>query len=306
MEVDTRDLRYFLAISEELNISRAAKRLFISQPLLSQRLARLEEQLGTRLVRRVRTGVALTAAGMALVPFAERVTDDWRKTLALISAHAAQEEDTVVLGLSVPTPSTLVIESSEGLRGADENARLVTRRPPWSDPTGGLADGTVDIALIRLPMGQPSGLTSRVVARTPVVALLPRSHHLAPRGSLRFADIEDEPILTPPQVSGPPYDVAVGQTLRIRVPRTVVAVNSWAELIDAVYAGNGIALVPAYAVGESLVAMTILPVADVPAVETALAWRVSGNRDIVRTAIPIIRQAAERSLELSPWHKDPA
>jgi DNA-binding transcriptional LysR family regulator len=77
MDVHGRDLRYFVAVAEELHFTRAAQRLYLSQPALSKQVRMLEQQLGAELFERGRRGVALTPAGTALLPHARRVLAEW-------------------------------------------------------------------------------------------------------------------------------------------------------------------------------------------------------------------------------------
>jgi len=100
VDVHGRDLRYFLAVAEELHFTRAAERLFISQPALSKQVRALEGQLGTPLFVRDRQGVSLTAAGTALVPYARRVLGAWDEAWAAVEEAKAAQRGTLVVGMS--------------------------------------------------------------------------------------------------------------------------------------------------------------------------------------------------------------
>ena len=90
-DVHVRDLRYFLAVAEELHFTRAAERLYVSQPALSKQIRALERQLGVELLRRDPRGVLLTEAGQALLPHARQVLAAWAAAAVAIAASAASQ-----------------------------------------------------------------------------------------------------------------------------------------------------------------------------------------------------------------------
>ncbi|OSP42309.1 LysR family transcriptional regulator, partial [Streptomyces sp. 13-12-16] len=97
-DVHLRDLRYFLAVAEELHFTRAAERVYVSQPALSKQIRALERQLGVELFRRDRRGVALTAAGTALLPHARRVLEGWEEAATAVERARAARRSTLVVG----------------------------------------------------------------------------------------------------------------------------------------------------------------------------------------------------------------
>lgn len=94
------DLRYFLAVAEELHFTRAAERLYVSQPALSKQIRSLERQLGVELFRRDRHGVTLTGAGEALLPHSRRVLADWAEGASAVAAARSAQRSTLVVGMS--------------------------------------------------------------------------------------------------------------------------------------------------------------------------------------------------------------
>ncbi|WP_031110108.1 LysR family transcriptional regulator, partial [Streptomyces sp. NRRL S-146] len=94
MDVHLRELRYFVAVAEELHFTRAAERLYVSQPALSKQIRALERQVGVELFRRDRHGVALTDAGTALLPHARGVLDAWEEGAAAVDAAKSAQRST--------------------------------------------------------------------------------------------------------------------------------------------------------------------------------------------------------------------
>ncbi|MGI5205024.1 LysR family transcriptional regulator [Spirillospora sp. CA-108201] len=122
MDAHLRDLRYFVAVAEELSFTRAAERLFVSQPALSKQIRQLEEQLRVRLLDRDRRGVALTAAGRALLASAGETLRAWDEAQRAVSDAAAAEASLPTVGMSTSVGRGLL---------ADMRARFAERRPAW-------------------------------------------------------------------------------------------------------------------------------------------------------------------------------
>ena len=99
MDVHLRDLRYFTAVAEELHFRKAAERLFVSQPVLSRQIARLEQDLKARLFIRDRRSVQLTSAGEALLHRARHLLEDWDAATKEVTTLARKEQSVLVIGL---------------------------------------------------------------------------------------------------------------------------------------------------------------------------------------------------------------
>ena len=152
-DVHVRDLRYFVAVAEELHFTRAAERLYVSQPALSKQIRALERQLGAELFRRDRQGVALTAAGAALLPYAERVLAVWAEGAAALAEVTAAGRSTLVVGMSTsPGRGGLLPAIRSRFTATRPEANVRLRQVSWDDPTAGLADGDADVAFVWLPL----------------------------------------------------------------------------------------------------------------------------------------------------------
>ncbi|WP_153450225.1 LysR family transcriptional regulator [Streptomyces smaragdinus] len=192
-ELEVRELRYFVAVAEELNFSRAAQRLGMAQPPLSKAIARMESRLGVRLLERTTRQVRLTAAGQVLLEQARVAVD---------AVHAAGRRASRA---GRPTPR-LVVAVKPGGDGGLLREILVAYRgrgsqlPPPEVVVGGsgepvamLRDGRADVALLRSPF-DGRGLDSETLMVEPRLAVLPAAHRLAGRRQLRLTDLEGESI----------------------------------------------------------------------------------------------------------------
>ncbi|MFF4339393.1 LysR family transcriptional regulator [Kitasatospora sp. NPDC001540] len=192
-ELEVRELRYFVAVAEELNFSRAAQRLQMAQPPLSKAIAQLESRLGVRLLERTTRQVRLTAAGQVLLDEARLVVD---------AVHAAARR---TRRAGRPTPRLVVAVKPGGDAGLLGEVLAAYREagpqlPPPEVVVGGsgepiamLRDGRADVALLRSPF-DGRGLDSQPLVVEPRLAVLPAAHRLAGRRRLRSADLAGEPV----------------------------------------------------------------------------------------------------------------
>ncbi|MFH8621807.1 LysR family transcriptional regulator [Streptomyces vietnamensis] len=192
-ELEVRELRYFIAVAEELNFSRAAQRLGMAQPPLSKAIAQTESRLGVRLLERTTRQVRLTDAGQVLLDQAR---------IAVDAVHAAARR---ARRAGQPTPQLVVAVKPGGDAGLLREILAAYREtgshlPPPEVVVGGsgepiamLRDGRADVALLRSPFdGQ--GLDSQTLVVEPRLAVLPAAHRLAGRRRLRLTDLKGEPI----------------------------------------------------------------------------------------------------------------
>jgi DNA-binding transcriptional LysR family regulator len=270
MDAHTRDLRYFLAVAEQQSFTRAAERLFISQPALSKQIRALERQLRTPLFERDPRGVRLTRAGSELVPHARTVIGGWE---AAESALARSARCTLVLGMHTSPGRGLLPEVRARLAAHCPDVRLELRQVGWGDRTAGLADGGTDAAFVWLPLPRPPYAWVSI-AREPRLVALPSDHPLAERDTVVLGDLLDEPFLALPAGAGPLRDFWLATEERGGHPINVAAeISDAEETYEAVSTGIGICLLAAGNVpifDRGGVAMR--PVTDVSPSELVLAW----------------------------------
>ena len=176
MDVDTRLLRYFAGVAAEGSLSRAAERLFVSQPALTKQIKQLEGQLGAQLFTRSRAGMTLTAAGQALTGRIPGMLAGWDQVLRETRAAASRAARVLRVGFmsSAANEATQQIIAAFGRRRA--GWRVDLQQAAWSDPTAGLADGDVDAALLRLPFPGQEDMRIEVLLTEPRWVALPVTH----------------------------------------------------------------------------------------------------------------------------------
>ncbi|MER5596123.1 LysR family transcriptional regulator [Streptomyces sp. NPDC002265] len=299
MDVHGRDLRYFVTVAEELNFTRAAERLFVSQPALSKQIRMLEKQLGAGLFSRDRRSVRLTATGEALLPHARELLIAWQAAEAAVEDAKAAERHTLVIGMSTSPGRGLLPALRTRLVSLYPDVRPVLRQVNWADPSAGLADGSSDVAFVWLPLPDGERYRYAIVAREPRVVALPYGHPLAARaaadheGAVDFADLLDEPFLALPPEAGPLRDYWLALDSRgDRAPRLGGVVASAEETHEAVANGQGVALLAAgnasLVVRDEVIAV---PVRGISPSRLAVAAR----RDDQRPTVLAYLAAAEKA-----------
>ncbi|RSS54136.1 LysR family transcriptional regulator [Streptomyces sp. WAC01280] len=284
-DVHGRDLRYFLAVAEELHFTRAAEKLYVSQPALSKQIRALERQLGAPLFDRGRQGVALTPVGTALLPHARAALAAWEEGREAVR-HAREAADgTLVVGMSTsPGRGGLLPAIRSRFTEAHPEARLKLRQVAWEDPTAGLADGSSDVAFVWLPLAGADRFRWVVVAAEPRLVALPATHPLAARESLDFAELLDEPFLALPDTSPELRDHWLASDCRDGRPPVIGAeIGGVDETYEALVGGLGVCLVAAG--NEPLLAregVAVRPVHGLTPSHLVLAWRADDTRPLVR------------------------
>jgi DNA-binding transcriptional LysR family regulator len=191
--IDLRQLRYFLAVSEELNFGRAALRLHISQPPLSRQIRQLEDQLGVELFLRGKSGVALTEAGAAFLPEVRRMLVQAEKAVAVARAARGAEGGKFVVGYTTVFDRSAIPDVADRLRQRFPNWRIVTRGKHSISLVRDVKNGTMDAAFIGLHT-ETQGLTVETILEEPLVLALPAKHQLAQKRRLGFDDLREEPM----------------------------------------------------------------------------------------------------------------
>jgi len=286
--VDTRQAEYAIAVAEELNFTRAARRVHAVQSTVSAGVRALERELGADLFERDARAVRLTPAGEAALPALRELVEAAAR--ARQSADPAGElRGELRVGIFPNLPYLDLPAIVGAYRRAHPLVDLQLRTS--SSGSAGLADdvrhGRLDLALFGLPATSVPGLRVRRITTSPFVAVLPAGHPLAGRPRLYLADLADEPFVDTPEGFGNrvTLDAALAARGILRsVPTEVAEIGAIALFIAA---GMGVAALPE---------MTVPPTTG--AVVVPLADRVDWELNVVTRPAP--RSAVEAFLDLFP------
>jgi DNA-binding transcriptional LysR family regulator len=295
MDVHLRNLRYFVAVAEELHFSRAAERLHVSQPALSKQIRQLERQLRVPLFRRDRRRVELTPAGDALLPEARRLLAGWDAAVA----RATEEGKVLRVGFQTSVAGGLYQAVVARYAELHPDWRLELRSHSWTDTTAGLLDRSADVAFLWLPTGAEDTIAVQPLRSERRFVALPAGHRLAGRKALQMADLIDEPFVAMPQEAGPLRDYWLALDERRGRPARIGAEAATPdETFEAVATGLGIHLL---AEGNAAVyarpGIVCRPVIDLEPCRLAVAWRRDDRRDAVRELVRVAAGAAEAELQ---------
>jgi DNA-binding transcriptional LysR family regulator len=245
-EIEFRHLRYFVAVSETLHFGKAAQKLGMAQPPLSQQIRDLERNLGHALFDRTTRGVRLTRVGQF---FLERA----RNTLAKIGedVHTARrlgtgQEGVLTIGFSGSTMFTALPKVIRLYRSLHASVELRLRELVTAEQLASLVDGSLDLGFLRDGEAR-EGLAMETMLREPFVAVLPARHKLRAKAAISPRELKDEPfVLFARKMGNLAYDrtVACCQADGFR-PNFVQDAPQWPTVLRLVAAGLGVSLAPA-------------------------------------------------------------
>lgn len=279
--METRELRYYVAVAEELHFGRAAERLGIAQPPLSRAIRQLERRLGVTLLDRTSRSVTMTEAGEALLHEGRAVLDavEAAERRTRRAAHATTGAPGVVLATKAGASTELLAKLLDAYAAEPDAVPVEVLLSGIGEQSRVLRDGRADVALLHLPFDDVAGFDVEELRTEGQVALLPAGHPLTARPHLLLADLSDIPGLPLPRWPGPDGSYADGPG-----PQA----HDHAQLVQLIALGRACAVVPES--GRVLVRgdVAVVPVLDAPAVTTVIAWpphsRSRGVAGLVRTA----------------------
>ena len=246
--MELRHLRYFVAVAEELHFTRAALRLNIAQPPLSQQIRALEAELGVQLFVRTRRSVALTDAGQALLVRGRELLAVTRALPQELQRVARGETGLLRIGFSSTLPLTKVLRDVVAdHRRTHPDVALNLREMHSQLQFDSLRRGELDVGLVRYNERAPEGIRLRLLRRDPLRLVVPAGHRFARRKSVSIADCRDEAFI------GFPGDAGTGTGPLLKrlaaqagfEPRIAQEAREATTQIGLVAAGLGIAVLPA-------------------------------------------------------------
>jgi DNA-binding transcriptional LysR family regulator len=205
-----RRLRYFLAVAQERNFTRAAERLHVAQPALSRQVRLLEQELGVQLLERTTHSFALTEAGRFLLergPGLLAASDElWRS----VRSFAAGEHGSVIVAYGASAGYETAPQLLDAVAAHLPEVAITTAVRPTSEIVVAVAEGSVDLGILRCPP-QVIGLETRLIRRERQGVLLARDDGLAERATIEVAQIADRDLLLHPREANPGhYDAVLG------------------------------------------------------------------------------------------------
>ncbi|MDY0811853.1 LysR family transcriptional regulator [Kitasatospora purpeofusca] len=292
-ELPLPQLHAFTVLAEELHFGRAAARLGIAQPPLSQQIARLEAKVGHPLFVRAPGRVALSPAGRELLPSAQRALAGLADGLAAARAVGSGRAGRLRIGFSASLALTVLPGLLRTFRERFPDVELDIREMTTAPQLAALHEDAVDIGLLREPppAGEEGALGFRTVLTEPFVAVLPSDHPLAARRTVGVGALAEEPFVLLPRAVGPRlYDRITEVCGSVGfAPRIVQHAVEWQTVCALVGAGLGVSLAPASIRRIRLRGVAFRPVEPGTArTRVAVAWRRDDPNPLVARLLEVV------------------
>ncbi len=247
IDVELRHLRYFLAVAEERNFTRAAKRLHIAQPPLTQQIKALEQELGVELFDRSGYRVELTEAGRLFATEVSRILGDVRRAVLLAQRAARGLKGEVRVGFTESASfNPLVMSTFQSFRAHYPEVELALEEHKSTELSIALADGRIDAAFVRPPVSAGEGLTLHLLESEEMVVAVPANHPLAAQTNVELRALENETFILYPRAVRPGLADAVIEACESAgfTPRIGQLAPQLSSTINLVAASLGISVVP--------------------------------------------------------------
>jgi DNA-binding transcriptional LysR family regulator len=294
--MELRHLRYFVAVAEEENVTRAAARLHVSQPPLTRQIHDLEEELGVALFERKGKSIRLTEAGRVFLNEARAALLRVDEAVGAVRAAAREQNGELRLGYA-PSPTVEVLPLLlRAFQKQCPNVRVALHDHSSPEMLAGLREGRLHAALMMQPSKQAArGVTFELLRKYPVGILVPPAHPLARRRAVAMDDAFAEPFVVFSRKEYPDYHEFVARIAGQRMRRLRIAeeCDSGPSLMAAVASGKGIAIsasIVVLAAGARLRFVPLIP-APAPAV-VGLAYRAAALTPPIQSLLGTARSLA--------------
>jgi DNA-binding transcriptional LysR family regulator len=293
--MELRHLRYFVAVAEELNFRRAAERLHLSAPTLSQQIKDLEDLLGVRLMERDTTSVRLTGPGEIFLEGAKRLIEESHRLIAVTREAAAGRRGTLRIGNAGPLSHGFMPACLQALGKRFPEVDVVLVEIDLNEQAAAIAAGTIQIGFtLRGDERTLEGLQHHLVVHAPLHVVLGKTHPLARQKRIALADLVKERLLA---IGGSKVSshaellahVFAKQGLKIAAPRTV---NGYEAFLAMVASGQGISLLqkmPSLAALEGLTTRPLKESGPDLMLEARAIWRAGEVPPLVANFVEVLR-----------------
>lgn len=289
-----RHLWLFLAVAEEQHFGRAARRLGMSQPPLTEQIQVLEQALKAKLFERSRRGAQLTPFGQAILPAVRKFAEQMEQLELAVKEAATGQTGVLTIGAISSAMVELLPRFLEKLRGLHPRMTISVREIDSAEAVPALTSGEVDLAFARLQGELGAAITTMTLANDRLVVALPASHRLARSARVRLGALADEEFVMFARRVSPVYFDSIIAVCRQHgfSPRILHDVRSVVAQIAFVGCGQGIALVPSGLkrfAPENVVFKALTEKVEV--VTMAAAWREDRTNPSLAAALEVLHRA---------------
>lgn len=293
--MDLRRLRYFIAVAEELNFTKAAARLHMAQPPLSRQIRDLEEELGVTLLNRTHHHIELSDAGRVFLEKARQVL--LAADSAIVEAQRAQrgEIGSLAIGFFEQIAYTLLPPTLRAFQERHPMVEVQLRWFPVVDQVEALRRGDIDLAFVR-PVTDLAGLSKETLLEEPFVLVAPSDHPLAAKDIVSVADCSRERFINYTQHLAPDYHAIIMRLCALAgfAPRIFLDVGQVYTALGLVSSGAGITFVPASVQRLHFDNLVYRPLREQQLLsQTYLAWTRASPSSVLSAFVATARQIAQ-------------
>jgi len=289
--MELRHLRSFAAVAETLHFRRAAERLSIAQPALSQQIQQLERELGVSLLDRTRRRVSLTAAGVVFLDRARATLADAAEAMRLARMAGRGELGPLAVGVVTSALYGTFPDIVRVFRERHREVHLTLHELPANEQTLALCAGRIHVSFLRPPIDE-TDLTVRIIAHEPWMVALPDSHPLAGRTRVSLKALAGEPFLLFSRELAPGlYDQLIAMCQGAGFSPRVVQEAQMHTVVSLVAAGIGVSLVPATLQNLSRRGLVYKKLSGAtPKLDLAVAWRREDRSPLLASFLSVVRE----------------
>ena len=295
MALEIRQLRYVVEVADQQNFSRAAERLGIAQPALSQQVLKVERELGYDLFLRHPRGAMVTSAGKAFVDDARVAVAAFDETMGRAGRRGRGETGQLTVGFTAAAAIELMplVLGAFAERYPDVDLRL--RESTYADPSGGLASRSTDVAFVRPPL-QTTGLWLEPLTEEPRVIALPESHRLARRETVSVDEILDEPLVGNPGAGDEWERFWLLTDFRNGRPPSIAAqAETYEAELQIVASGRAVSVTcGASAEYYARPGIAFVPITDIPPSQAVLAYHAGEPEPLVQNFVRLAIEVRDR------------
>jgi DNA-binding transcriptional LysR family regulator len=293
--MELRHLRYAVAVAEELHFGRAAARLHISQPPLSQQIRQLEDEIGTRLFRRTNRQVQLTEAGEAFVKEARAILAHSEFAARMARRASKGEIGQLTVGTVTSTDSgffRIVVEILKVFASRYPDVRLILRSMNSEQQIRGLREGALDIGFLTLPVDDGE-LEIDWVRAEPLMLALPENHPLCKRKTIPLKMLGNERHVMYSRSMFPGYyDSIISACRKAGFSLNIVhEADAIYTMLALVAAGVGVSMIPASLQETARHGIEFRRITGaLPQIEMGAAYRRDGSSNVLHSFLGIVRR----------------
>lgn len=298
--METRQLKYFMAVAEELHFGNAAKRLHISQPPLSQQIMKFEEELGVCLFQRNRRSVKLTAAGKSLLKDASAILVAIEQARTNLTEMASGDRGQITLGYIGPSLNTSLPKVISQFKTMYPNVWFDLRQMSTNSQLDAIRSGAIDAGVVRLFRHNTDDLEPTLFHQEAYAVVVPEGHKLCSRQSVDMSELAGEPLIFFPRKAQPSlYD----EWMRLFaecgfVPKIVQEVETKSAALALTAAKMGVSIVPESLSTESRNGVRFLTLTGkYPPLEIHFVTRKDEKSPTTSNLFTILKQVATQSVE---------